>query len=226
MPAGTENYSIDDLFPAPVMVAAPTRTLYRLGYAPNPLAWPPHSVRGRGRFDDPRRRFGVLYCSEQRRACFIEALAALRPELPVLSALPVGAQLLPVPRRSLPFGWRAVRRIGRFRLPPGQRWLDLRVVQTREALRQVFASSVLAIGLSDLEGATVRGPQRQLTQAIAGWAFDQGYHGLVYTSRFDDRWTCWAVFEAATTVPNGQPRPIRRGDTDLAWTAALFHLDI
>ena len=225
MPTGGQRRFTDNQLPGFKAVPSPVHTLYRIGYAPNPLAWPPHSVGGRSRFDDPRRRFSVLYVSEQRRACFVEALAALRPELPVLSTFPAGTASLHVPRKVVPVGWRDVRSIGRLRLAPDQRWLDLRVVETREALRMVFAASVLAIGLGDLDGATVRGPQRQLTQAIAGWAYDQGYHGLVYTSRFDDRWTCWAVFEGATVLPIGSPRPIRREDTDLTFTAALFQFE-
>lgn len=101
--------------------------------------------------------------------------------------------------------------------------MDLRVVETREILRAAFAPSVLAAGLSDLDGSAIRGPQRPLTQAIAAWAYDRGFHGVVYTSRFDDGWTCWAVFKGAVVVPVGMPRRLRRDDPDLAFTAALFH---
>lgn len=205
-------------------VPTPARPLYRIGWAPDPLAWPPRWATGAGRFDDPRRRFSVLYLAEQRWACFVEVLAAYRPDLPTLSRqAATNGDAATVPTRTLPASWRTGRRLGRLRLVPGQRWLDLRVVETREILRAAFAPSVLAAGLSDLDGSAIRGPQRPLTQSIAAWAYDRGYHGLAYTSRFDDRWTCWAVFEGAAVTPVGAPRRLRRDDPDLALTAALFH---
>ena len=205
------------------VLPTPGRALYRLGHAPDPLAWPPWEVVGRNRFDDPHGRFRVLYAAERRRCCFAEALAPFRSELPALGAAPPGS--LP-PARPLPTGWLANRRLGRLRLAPGQRWLDLRAVETREALRAILAPLVLGVGMADLDGAAVRSPERRLTRAIAGWAHDAGFQGIVYTSRLDDRWACWAIFEGAELVPVGAPRPIRRGDRDLLATAALFHLAV
>lgn len=202
---------------------SPGRTLYRLGHGPEPRAWPPWEVSGRNRFDDPDGRFRVLYAAERRRCCFAEALAPFRPELPALGAAPPG--VLPPPQ-PLPAGWLASRRLGRLRLAPGQRFLDLRTIETREVLRTLLAPLVLGVGMGDLDGAAVRSAERRLTRAIAGWAAARGFHGITYTSRLDDHWTCWALFEGAAIVPLGPPAPLRRGDPDLLATAALFQLTL
>ena len=59
----------------------------------DPFAYPDWRFVGRGRFDDPRREYRVLYAGESRRACFLELLAVYRPsprDLAALGAMPPG----------------------------------------------------------------------------------------------------------------------------------------
>lgn len=92
-------------------------------------------------------------------------------------------------------------------------------------LRDVFAALLVDLGMGDLDISGVRGPSRRLTQAIGAWAYDEGYSGIAYKSRFDDDYVCWALFEGgASWVPAGPPELITRRDTDLRATAALFGL--
>jgi hypothetical protein len=72
-------------------------------------------------------------------------------------------------------------------------------------LRHGLAQPLLDRGLGDLDLGGVVGPKRQLTQAIARWAYDHGYAGLVYSSRFDAALTSWAIFEGAAFEPVGLP---------------------
>ena len=55
--------------------------LHRIGWEPDPLAWPPHQFAGHGRFDDARGQYRVLYTAEERIVCFLETLADIRPSL-------------------------------------------------------------------------------------------------------------------------------------------------
>ena len=206
--------------------ATPRGALYRVGRLPDPLAWPPHELTGNGRFDDPQGEFRVLYTG-QRRACFLETLAPFRPSLEALSAWQqVTGSQEPSPRGVVPADWYQKRAVARLRLGPGQRWLDLRATATREALRSELAAALLDLGLTDLDLSGVLGPRRHLTQAIARWAYEHGYAGIVYRSRFDDALSLWAIFEGAAFEPVGVPEPIVPDDPDLVAAARLFGLAI
>ncbi len=206
--------------------ATPRGVLYRIGRLPDPLAWPPPEFIGGGRFDDPQGEFRVLY-SGQRRACFLETLALFRPSVEALAALQqVKGSLEPLPRGVVPADWYQKRAVARLRLGRGQQWLDLRAMETREALRTELAATLLALGLADLDLSGVLGPRRRLTQAIARWAHENGYSGIVYSSRFDAALSLWAIFEGAAFEPVGVPDPIVPDDPDLVAAARLFGLAI
>lgn len=213
---------------SPVRAAtAPRGPLYRLGWLPDPLAWSPWDQIGDGRFDDPQGEFRVLYAAVQRRGAFIETLARIRPSLEYLATVNavIGGDK-PPPGPSVPAHWYRRRGIGALRLGAHQRWLDLRAPVTRETLRVEMARTLLDLGLSDLDLAGVIGPTRWLTQAIARWAYEQGYAGLAYRSRFDERLTLWAVFEGAAFESVGPPEPITPEDPDLLGVARLFGLAV
>ena len=205
----------------------PRRALYRIGRRPAPLAWPPWEYVGSGRFDDPAGEFRVLYATAQRHTAFLETLARFRPSLEMLAALQaVQNTTEPLPRPQVPAEWYHTRAVGQLRLGTRQRWLELRAFETREALRRELAQTLLDLGLEDLDLSGVVGPKRQLTQAIARWAYDHGYAGLVYSSRFDAALTCWAIFEGAAFEPVRPFESILPDDPDLVATAKLFGLNL
>lgn len=76
-----------------------------------------------------------------------------------------------------------------------------------------------------LRGGVV-GPRRQRTQTISRWAYEHGYNGLAYSSRFDVAPTCCAMFERAMFEVTGSPESILPSDPDLLATAQLFGLRI
>jgi hypothetical protein len=205
----------------------PRTLLYRIARRPDPLAWPPREYAGSGRFDDPAGEFRVLYATVQRRTAFLETLARFRPSLAVLKALQaVENTNEPVSAPSIPAEWYHMRAVGRLRLVTRQRWLDLRSLETREALRHELAQTLLDLGFEDLDLSGVVGPKRQLTQAIARWAHEHDYHGLAYSSRFSADRTCWAIFEGAAFEPIEPSERILRNDPDLLATAKLFRLNV
>lgn len=203
----------------------PRAALYRIARLPDPFAWPPWEFVGGGRFDDPRGAFRVLYAAAQRRGAFVETLAGFRLSLATLAEWQrATGSVESVPRASVPADWYQKRAVVRLRLMARQRWLDLRAAETREALRRELAPTLLALGLSDLDLSRVLGPHRTLTQSIARWAYERDYAGLVYSSRLDDSYSLWAIFEGARYEPLGLPEPIVPDDPDLAATARLFGL--
>lgn len=205
----------------------PRRALYRIARLPDPLVWLPWELAGGGRFDDPQGQFRVLYAAAQRRGAFVETLARFRPSIETLAhvgQLVVGTAAAPT--AEIPFDWYEKRGIAEFRLLPGQRWLELRAPETREELRTELAQTLLVLGLSDLDLSRVAGPTRSLTQAIARWAYDHEYVGIVYPSRLDARLALWAVFEGGAFEPVGPPKPIAPDDPDLRAVARLFRLSI
>lgn len=179
----------------------PDRGLYRIGRAPDPLAWPDWPYTGDNRFDDPQGRFRVIYAAEQRLACFVETLARFRRSLELearLKEIADGDNGDDTPVTGvIPNDWHLKRMIGLFRLWPGQRWLDLRSLETHTALRAELAATIHDLGYDDFDMSDALSRDRRLTQAVARWAADHQYQGIVYKSRLDVGLDCWAIFEAA-----------------------------
>ena len=157
----------------------PRAVLHRLGRLPNPLDWPAADRVGANRFDDPARHFRVLYAARQRTACFAETLAAFRPSLELLAETGDPADIT----GDVSAGFLRARGTATFHLRRG-RWLDVRRLPTLEALRSAFGPRLHEFGLADVDLGGVCGPERAFTQALAAWAYESGYHRIVYASRF------------------------------------------
>lgn len=178
---------------------------------------------GSGRFDDPARQFRVVYAAAQRRGALVESLAPLRAKVQGLAALRgIRASGEPLPRPTIPAAWFRIRAIGRLQLAPRQRWLDLRALATREALRGELAPLLWELGLDEFDLSSVTSANRRLTQALARWARERGAAGLVYHSRFDSRLACWAIFECVVYAPVGPAAPLDPADPDVRAVARVF----
>jgi hypothetical protein len=204
--------------------------LFRVGRAPDPFrVWTPGESKNHGnRFDDRRGEFGVLYLAEHRRAAFLETLARFRPSLEVLAALadlPDGDAGDDTPQEAgvIANDWHLKRRMGIARPVEGQRWLDLTDLATREAIRKELAPTFVDMGLDDFDMSDALTRRRDITQAIARWAYEQGYHGIIYASRLDPAYRCWAVFEGAQLTVD-EITPIARDDADPLAVAQVFGL--
>jgi hypothetical protein len=202
----------------------PTEGLHRIGRFPDPLAFPPWhvAVAKAGRFDDPSDEFRVLYAAAQRVACFVETLAVFRPRLAFLeraSALPDGERGNDIPAvGAIPAGWHRERLIGRLVPAAGQRWLDLRSHETILALRAELAATLLALGLDDFDLSVAIGANRRFTQAIARWAYERDFQGIVYASRHGADLDCWALFEGCSYEAM-EIAPVDLHDPDLVLAA-------
>lgn len=171
----------------------------------------------------------MLYAAEQRRACFAETLAGFRRDLTLqaaLDSLPDGDAGDDTPESGIiPDDWHLKRAVASFRVVPGQRWLDLRAIDVREWLRHTpeLVRLFVTHGLTDFDLSDVLARERAVTQGIAAWAYDSGYQGVLYTSRLDAAFDCWALFDGARFELD-QISTILGDDPDLIAVAKLFGL--
>jgi hypothetical protein len=191
----------------------PLPQIYRIGRH-DPLKWPDWRYVGASRFDDPLERFRVLYAAD-RRACFLETLACFRPGLAEDQRAGI-----------IPSEWFASRRLGQFSLAdPNWRALDLRIAEPIQELRKQLQSFLVSRGYAELDVSHVLGQDFVLTQELAGWAYEQGFGGIIYSSRFALDRTCFAIFEG-THLSDAQSMVIDRDDPDLIWAANVLNLII
>lgn len=185
----------------------------------NPLAAPPNLSRpgptGGNRFDPLTMTYGVLYFGTELEACFGETLARFRPSLELLALVKDEWE----ERGFMAVGtvaadWRQRRTAVHVRLPATVAFVDIESPVTHQFLRRELALGLSAIGLSDLDVSTVRGPDRRVTRMISEWAYMAAdgdrprYAGIRYESRIRSGWECWALFddedldiEVVETVP-------------------------
>ncbi len=207
--------------------ARPPRTeLFRVARG-NPFVWPDWDFIGGNRFDDPENRYRVLYLAEERSTCFLETLAHFRPRtsyLAQLRSMPAGDNKVDDPEAGIvPGGWCQARRIGSMRLLLGQKWLDFRAPETWEHLRKEMAVELAVQGFEYLDAGDALSRTYTLTRLVSRWAYQQGYQGIAYSSRYDTRRTCWAVFDGAGIAPVSSD-PISSTDIDLLIAIGTFSL--
>jgi hypothetical protein len=213
------------------IAASPSSSLFRIGWPPDPLAWPPPQYRGVGRFDDPQNEFGVLYVAESLRACYLETLDTFRPDRALLQRLLAMGPETFVPQSGLVPDTYFDRLIASLRLEPGQRWLDVRI-GAPETVVALSREPAIAAMLPELGyGKRVKpgdlvGSDRRLTRKVARWAYERGYAGLAYSCSHDLRLDCWAVFEGAAFSVVGPPSPIDPTNPDFIAVARQFELTI
>jgi RES domain len=222
----------------PSEVAPPRAGLWRVARGDNPLAvhvdGTGNPVTGGNRFDPVSLRYGVLYFGSDLQTCFGETLARFRPKLELLALVRQEWEA----RGFMAIGavaadWRQRRSAVRVRLPTGVRFLDVESPQTHQVLRRELALGLSSLGLSDLDVAAVRGPDRRVTQLISEWAYmaegDEGprYVGIRYQSRLRSEWECWAVFDDEDLeIEVLETLPITPDMPALLEVAELFDLQI
>jgi hypothetical protein len=179
---------------------APGEPLHRIGRWPDP--WQPpdwahaHSDGTFGnRFDDPQAYYRVIYASSQRLGCFLETLARFRPDLTLLAEF---AQIEGdddfTPLATVPATWLPTRLIGSAQAD-GQ-FADVYAPEWIAYLRRELASTAVALGLSEIDAATLQaGRPRKLTQDASLVVFRNGYDGVFYCSRYGHSIENWALFE-------------------------------
>lgn len=143
---------------------------------------------------------GVLYFGTDEAGCFAETLARFRPTAAMRA---IAAEDDPgfVMCGGVPQDWRARRLMIEAETVDPLPFVDVEDPDTHEFLTSAMAPQLDALGVSVLDVATVRGPNRAVTRAISTWIYaatdSNGapvYSGIRYMSRLGNH-ECWAVFD-------------------------------
>jgi hypothetical protein len=161
---------------------------------------------------------------------FLETLDSFRPAIVdfTLAAMgPAGDPTDEMPAAGLIPDAYFRKLIGRLTVAPNQLWLDLRSAETHQTLRSELAQTLVTLGYPRrFVWGDLLSHDHRLTQAVASWAYDRGFHGIASTSCHDSEVDCWALFDRTEFEAVGSPDPIRRDDPDLVAVARLFELTI
>lgn len=157
------------------------------------------------RFDDPTGVYRVLYASSQRLGCFIETLARFRVDVSFVADL---ALMENGEDDFTAFGtvrgaWLKGRCIGSASVE-GE-YADIYALEWVSHLRTALADVALKLGMEEIDLSSLeRAEPRLLTQKAGRIAFELGFAGVFYHSRYGHSIENWAIFED-WTMPNRFP---------------------
>ena len=143
-----------------------------------------------------------------------------------------GLHFMPV--GGVPADWRFRRTAVRVRVPTDAVFLDVESGITHDYLQSPLALGLSALGVTELDVATVRGRDRRVTRLISEWAYsatkpgtdnEPAYAGVRYLSRLDTNWECWAVFED-TELQEEEKHPITLDMPDLRQVSDRWDLRV
>jgi len=174
------------------------RTLWRVGYHLDPLAFaPPELYEYSHRFDDRDERFRTLYVAELAETALREVLADFRPNLAAMRRHvqrygPEAAADVPV--EPITARWRSQHVLAPVRLALDGPLVDLTDVPTRQEIEDRHLDLIVAHDLAHLDLHEITTRRRVVTQTIAGELFDRGAAAIRFPSRLDGN-ACIALFE-------------------------------
>jgi hypothetical protein len=157
------------------------------------------------RFDDPLGVYRVLYASSQRLGCFIETLARFRVDVSFVADLALMENgeddftAFGTVRRA----WLKGRCIGSANVE-GE-YADIYALEWVSHLRAALAEVAVKLGIEDIDLSSLeRAEPRLLTQRAGRVAFELGFAGIFYHSRYGHSIENWAILED-WTMPNRFP---------------------
>jgi hypothetical protein len=202
--------------------------IHRIGRWPDPWQppdWAHAHLDGTfgNRFDDPQAYYRVIYTSSQRLGCFLETLARFRPDLTLLADLAeIEGEDDFTPLATVPASWLVARLIGTAQTE-GE-YADVYAPGWVALLRRELASTAVALGLSEIDAATLQaGRPRQLTQEASLVVFRHGLDGIFYRSRYGHSIENWAIFEPFP-LRHTSAKAIEADDPDLQSALQLHGL--
>jgi len=184
------------------------------------------------RFDDPMGVYRVLYASSQRLGCFVETLARFRVDVSFVADL---ALMENGEDDFTAFGtvrkaWLKGRSIGSANVE-GE-YADIYALEWVSHLRTALAEVAVKLGMEDIDLSSLeRAEPRRLTQQAGRVAFELGFAGVFYHSRYGHSIENWAIFEDWTMPdrsPINQPssRKIAEDDPDLVEALRVLGLTL
>jgi RES domain len=166
-------------------------------------------VLGGNRWDDARAVFGTIYAASDATGAFAETIAGfrLRPGL-TAAILESTAEDAPDPLFDpslaggvLPTSYFEQRALGRARMPPEQRLVDVAHPDTWHYLNAHFGHHVHRLGFDGYDRGVVMSQDRRITRPVASYlhAALPAAVGIRYESRFLTT-DCFALWERARLV--------------------------
>ena len=188
--------------------------VWRIGFVDAPLSFKPVERRSWDhRYDDARREFGSLYCTDRSLTALREVLQDLRPNAKARAEyIDLFGSDDGLPRKAVTWTWRTRNVLAAATLSvDADDFADLGSAASRAQIERDH-STVLAehgVGHLDVTDATRR--DRRFTQALSRALFDSGAAGVRFVSNLDAG-TCYALFEGrAELFPHeafGEPTPL------------------
>ena len=180
-----------------------------------------------------------MYYGTQSACAFGETIARFRTSIKLIAELeaiedeePLYPELL---GGVIPEDWRSGRWLGTTRLDPSLRFADLEDPRTAQILRSAprLAECAVDLGLADIDRSTLNGPDREFTQEVARYIYEQldehggpMFAGLRYNSRLHSGWECWAISTDRLLHAPGVPDMIYADHPGLMEAARLPNLKI
>lgn len=201
----------------------PSKSIYRVGYPPNPFEPSPWEVARKnpdgtfgGRFDDPsanwetplpeEERFRMVYCSTRPVAAFGECCEQFCPKPDEIGGLrripdeePFDTEML---EGVIKADWRRRHIIGSVELDRSLHFVDLEGSKTLRTLRSSkYIARIAAEQNMSLDIGALIGSNRRFTQEVARFVYEHVsrtgtplFAGIRYVSRLHRRWECWAIY--------------------------------
>jgi hypothetical protein len=184
------------------------------------------------RFDDPLGLYKVLYASSKRLGSFIETLARFRVDVSFIAdlALMEWGEDDFTAFGTVSRAWIKGRCIGTANVEGD--YADIYALGWVSYLRSALAGTAVKLGMKDIDLSSLeRAEPRLLTQNGSRIAFELGYAGVYYHSRFGHSMENWAIFEDWTMsdrFPLHQPdsKRISEDDPDLLEALRILGLVI
>ncbi len=211
------------------MTNTPTGDLHRIAQGSTP--WQAYKGTAYGeRFDDPQRKYFVLYASSHRLCCFVECLAYFRvdPDKPGFRELQdkFGSTF---PEGTVPPRWVADRFIqtakvdGTFADIACSGWIARLLKEFPENLRR-------GLTYPWIDQSTIYQDKfRAVTQWISRTVFESGesFAGVYYSSKLGSDFLNWAIFEERAHISRlGPLQAVTEGDHDLLNACSLLDLKL
>lgn len=228
-------------------ISPPAHPLYRIGRGEDAWQWSDWAFAGDdgtfgNRWDDPSKRYRVLYACSQRLGAFVETLARYRPDPALVARLDeieveAGDDDGVLQPGQISSSWVHARRMGTA-LVEG----TYASVGTSDSLRfieQAMAAAVVRHNIDELDGSAIRSSApRAFTQEISRFIYEisdddgrQQFSGIHYLSRRGDEFENWAIFEPGDTsdwklISDAECEPIESDDADLDQALDLLGIEM
>jgi len=158
------------------------------------------------RFDDPDATYRVLYASSQRLGCFLETEGED-------DFCPLG---------EVPVEWVEKRIMGLATID-GE-YADVCSSEWISRLRTLLATHLKKFGVEEFDASVLQQTApRIVTQSVSRIAFNGGFAGIYYRSKYGRDIENWALFEPFQ-IQVQEPELIRPDDPDLQQTLELHSL--